>query len=120
MKVDSFFLFAIAASLGALCQEVMQWYELRNKLKDKDFKKMFGSFWYWMITLGTILFSGIGTAFLFYDPSSAAKVPFMLGAGFPLIFKKLRSASAKRDLGGTETDLPTAPSFEEVAKKYYQ
>jgi hypothetical protein len=120
MKVDSFFLFALAAALGALCQEVMQWYELRNKLKDEDFKKLFSSLWYWVITFGTIIFSGVGTTFLFYDPNSAAKVPFIIGAAFPLIFKKLRSAWESRDLGGAETDLPNAPSLQEVAKKYYQ
>lgn len=82
--------FILTSSFGALCQEILYWFELRNKLKDKQISNLMRSKFYWIITLLTILISGIGTWILFYDQIPDKKsIQFILGAAFPAIFKKL-------------------------------
>ena len=114
--------FILIACFGALCQEIMHWFELRNKLQEDETKKLFTSMYYWLITIITIIISGIGTMILFYEgpPDTPLKnrIPFILGAAFPLIFKKLIDATQKRDLG--EVALNAKPTFSEIAKKYFQ
>lgn len=115
--------FSLTAGFGALCQEVIHWFELRNKLDSDEAKKMYTSIYYWIITALMIILSGIGTMILFYEfpPETPMKsrIPFILGAAFPLIFKKLVDATQKRDLGSSNLR-GSKITFQEVAKKYFQ
>jgi hypothetical protein len=114
--------FILIASFGALCQEIIFWFELRNKLNEEETKKLFKSVFYWLITFLMIIISGIGTMILFYEAPPATpfkdRIPFILGAAFPLIFKKVVDAAKKRDLG--KNGIKENPSFQEIAKKYFQ
>ncbi len=109
--------FILIASFGAFCQEILHWFELRNKLDNEENKKIFKSFYYWLITLLMIAVSGMGTMIPFYEPSLQNRIPFILGAAFPLIFKKLIDATQKRDLG---SKMKSNPTFQDVFKNYFQ
>ena len=87
MHNDLFFI--LTASFGAFCQEVAHWYDLRNKLESKRYDKLWRSWKYWLITLSMIMVSGLGTWILYKGRLELPDVYFIIGAGFPLIFKKL-------------------------------
>lgn len=88
----------LSASFGALCQEVLHWYNLRNKLEKADMHALEMSKWYWIVISATIFVSGLGTYFLFFQqaPKSQA-IQFILGAAFPNIFKKLVERESNND-----------------------
>jgi hypothetical protein len=113
--------FILIAAFGAFCQEIIHWFELRNKLDEVEIRKVFTSKFYWMLTVLMIAVSGIGTWILFYEEASPLKrgIIFILGAAFPLIFKQLVQAYKKeeRHLGG---ESKRAYSFQEISKRYFR
>ncbi|MGF6924677.1 hypothetical protein QFZ48_000177 [Chitinophaga sp. W2I13] len=123
MNTQPQLIFILIAIFGSICQELLYWYELRNKLDAKENKKLLHSKPYWVITFVMIVVSGIGTWLIFYDKEVdfPNKIPFVLGAAFPLVFKKIVAALQPRHLG----DLKTAKakveySFEDVSKIYFK
>lgn len=99
----------LISSFGALTQEILHWYDLRGKLDHQRYKKMIKSGGYWIIISITIVVSGVGTFLLFSDnfkPDNYS-IPFILGAAFPLLFKKAVSGISKntnQHLGGKNED----------------
>lgn len=109
--------FILIAIFGAMCQELLHWYELRNKL-DAQQRKLFRSKFYWCITISMIIASGIATWILYNDAIPAKpKLPFILGATFPLIFKKLEALTQTRHLGGVPKDAPA--TFKDASLIYF-
>lgn len=106
----------LVASAGALCQEVLHWYNLRNKLLDTEVKNLIRSKGYWIITIAMIVFSGFGTYYLFCeDIPQKTSVLFVLGAAFPSLFKKLVEAKSNEGHHLGESTF----QFSEVVKLYF-
>ena len=92
--------FILTAAFGSAVQEVIHLYDLRNTLHEKT--SMFLSSWqYWAITLTMIVTSGVGTWILYGDNLSVKSVIFILGAAFPLLFKKLVAGATNSTKGQT-------------------
>lgn len=89
--------FLLVAFFGALTQEVAHWYELRSKFSEKRTKALFSSYEYWLITLGMMIISPIGCWLLFADQEISKQLQFIVGAAFPLIFKKAVTAISSKD-----------------------
>lgn len=84
------------ALAGALAQEVLHWYGLRSRLARPDVARLVRSPGYWLITLAMIGVSGVGTALVYGGPASRPGISFVLGAAFPVLFKKLIAAAITR------------------------
>jgi hypothetical protein len=108
--------FILIAGFGAICIEGIHWFELRNKLDDPSTRTLLTSKYYWFITVLMIFISGVGTYLLFYEPNVKNSIPFVLGASFPLIFKKAVTALQSRDLGTTSGKV----TFEKAVKAYFR
>lgn len=107
--------FILIASFGAFCQEVIHWFELRTKLTTKKVRALVGSKWYWIITVLTICISGLGVFLLFYDQiPDKRNIQFLMGASFPLIFKKLVQTQRFTQQLGDGT------SFSDIFKMYIE
>ena len=123
MNTQPQLIFILIAIFGALCQELLYWYEIRNKLDTDQNKKLLHSKPYWIITFTMIAVSGAGTWLIFYDKNVGFpnKIPFVLGAGFPLVLKKIVAALRTRDLGNIKT-VKGRPvySFDDVSKIYFK
>ena len=111
--------FLLVACFGALCIELVSWFDQRKNIGESE-KKIISSGFYWFITIGMIVVSGIGTYIVFFEADAhiKLKIPFILGAAFPTIFKKIVQISQEKSL----PHLGVAPkvSFKEAAKKYFQ
>jgi len=116
--MDPQLIFTLIATFGAICMEAVHWYELRNKLEEQEQQKLLRSKYYWIITILMIVISGIGTYLLFYEPSIKKSIPFVLGAAFPVLFKKAIAAAQERHLGAVE--LGGSLNFSKVFKAYLQ
>ncbi|TMI72331.1 MAG: hypothetical protein E6H09_10630 [Bacteroidetes bacterium] len=91
--------FILVAMFGAFVQEFSHWYEKRKELDNEMFTRLMKSKIYWVIVLAMILVSGIGTYLLFgQDIMGKNKAIFVIGAAFPLIFKKTVKIAANRDV----------------------
>jgi len=116
--MDSNIAFMLVASFGSLCQEILYWFELKKKMDEAENQKVLKSPYYWVLTVLVIIISGVGTWLLFYDDTPVKlKIPFVLGAAFPYLFKKIVQATQDKPLphlGKTST-----LSFSEIAKKYF-
>lgn len=111
--------FMAVASFGSFCQEILYWFELRKKMDDEENKKIIKSSYYWILTILMIAISGFGTWLLFYDDSPfKLKIPFVLGAAFPYLFKKIVQVTQDKKLPHLGKDDGT--TFKEVVKKYFQ
>jgi hypothetical protein len=94
--------FILIAAFGSAVQEIIHLYDLRNSLHE-DTSTFLKSWKYWTITLMMIIVSGIGTWVLYGDNLTIKSVIFILGAAFPLLFKKLVAGAATSNetkLGG--------------------
>jgi hypothetical protein len=81
--------FMSISCFGAISQEVLHWYNLRNRLSKKENATLIKSKYYWIITILLVLTSGVGTWILFSDQTDKNAIIYILGAAFPMIFKKL-------------------------------
>jgi hypothetical protein len=94
--------FILIAAFGSAVQEVIHLYELRNVLHEEN-STFLKSWKYWAITFTMIMVSGIGTWVLYGDNLTIRSVIFILGAAFPLLFKKLVAGATTKgqtELGG--------------------
>ena len=92
--------FILIGCFGSFCQEVMYWRELSGQLDNPQFEKLIRSKTYWIMAFLVVLVSGFGCFFLcFEDGMSKMQTPFILGAGFPALFKKAVQSRAQQDLG---------------------
>ncbi len=87
--------FILIAALGSAVQEVIHLYDLRNTLH-LDTSAFLSSWKYWAITLAMVLVSGVGTWILYGENLNIKSVIFILGAAFPLLFKKLVSGATTK------------------------
>lgn len=81
--------FMLIAAFGSAMQEVIHLYDLRTTLHMPDTSAILKHWQYWAITLTMIIVSGVGTWLLYGDSLTIKSVIVILGAAFPLIFKKL-------------------------------
>lgn len=89
--------FLLISGLGALVQELAHWYELRTKFTTKRVQSLFRSKQYWLISGAMVIASPFCCWILFGHNDLSNSLQFLSGAGFPLFFKKLVSACAKKD-----------------------
>jgi hypothetical protein len=119
--------FMLIAAFGALIQEAIHWFDLRKKLEEEEQKKILNSKHYWIITVIMIIVSGVGTWILFFPfgtklPTDTIltdiipiRIQLVLGAAFPLIFKKL--VAKQQDLGINKLGTKK-PTFTDVFNTY--
>jgi hypothetical protein len=84
------------AAAGALAQEVLHWYRLRTTLDRPEVRRLLRSPGYWIVTVAMIVTAGAGTALLYGDRLARPDALFVLGAAFPMIFKRLVAIAATR------------------------
>lgn len=96
------FSFILIAAFGSAAQEVIHLYDLRNTFHEET--SIFLKSWkYWAISLTMIIISGVGTWILYGDNLTIKSIVFILGAAFPLLFKKLVAGATTKgqtELGG--------------------
>ena len=109
--MDPNFYFILTAAFGAFAQEVIYWYDLRKKIGNKRLEKLRKSTSYWVVTALMIVVSAIGAWLLYGDSEIPRNLQFLMGAAFPLIFKKLVDAVSDVD----QTNLGYSP-----LKDYFQ
>ena len=81
--------FMSIAAFGSIIQEVIHLYDIRTTLHLPDTISILKAWQYWAITLTMIVVSGVGTWLLYGDNLTIKSVILILGAAFPLLFKKL-------------------------------
>jgi len=102
------------AAFGALLQELAFWYDARSKLTQAKYKKILHSFGYWFFGILMTLASGAGT-WIWFDPDPQKPRTYLLmGAAFPVLFKKLVAAFISK-----ETKLGLTSEEEQPALKSY-
>jgi len=94
------------AAAGALAQEVLHWYRLRTRLERPEYQRLLRSRAYWVITAAMIAMSSFGTALIYGTRSAGADELFVLGAAFPMIFKKLVAAAGERAAASDALEKP--------------
>ena len=98
--------FILTAAFGSIIQEVIHLYDIRNTLHLQEVSSILKSWKYWAITLAMVVVSGIGTWILYGDSLTIKSVILILGAAFPLLFKKLvASAGANQPIPKNEPHL---------------
>ena len=120
-------IFILIAFIGSVSTEALQLYELRYKVHDYRKMKVFKSGIYWLIVIGFGFVSALGAYFLFYEENVAFSkgIPYMIGASFPLILKKLmgegRDAPGKiQNYGGIGTGLLSEKdNFKQAVSLYF-
>jgi hypothetical protein len=108
--MDARVLATLAAAAGAACQEVVHWYDLRDKLTEPQYQQEMASPAYWVVTGLMIVVSGIGTALLYGARLDIQKTPdafFILGAAFPALFKQLYASAGTRTTLGAQNPIQT-------------
>jgi glucan phosphoethanolaminetransferase (alkaline phosphatase superfamily) len=120
--------FILVSSFGVVVQEIIHWFDVRKKLDEEEQQKVLKSKYYWFITILAIIVFGIGTWIVFFPfekkPSNSQaltdiislRIVFLLGAAFPVIFKKL--VALKQDLGNTSLERQGKLNFKDVLKVY--
>lgn len=96
MVDDNSVVLIVTAIFGSFCQEVLHWYDLRNSLEDDKYRRLIRSYAYWVVTSLTILISGFGIWIMYGDQIKVKSAYFILGASFPLLFKKAVSSVGDR------------------------
>jgi len=77
------------ATFGAVLQELVFWYDARTKLSETKYKSILCSPGYWLFAIAMMLASGVGS-WIWFDPDpQRARTYLLMGAAFPVIFKKL-------------------------------
>lgn len=85
------------AAFGAFLQELVFWYDARTKLTQTKYKKILCSPGYWFFAILMMLASGAGT-WIWFDPDPQKPRTYLLmGAAFPVLFKKLVAAFISKE-----------------------
>ncbi|MEM8869677.1 MAG: hypothetical protein AAF848_06040 [Pseudomonadota bacterium] len=99
-------LYLAAAFVGALCQELLHWYNLRHKLELKTYRALLASPGYWVVTILMLLLAPVGVLIWFYEArdSLALRDFFVCGAAFPTLVKAAAAAAVAKplQLGGAK------------------
>lgn len=94
----------LIASFGSAMLELMYWYELRKRLDNRRYRKLFRSRAYWIIVIGFVLSSGVAT-WIWYGAEHSGEMSrepreyFLVGAAIPLLLK--RAVNSFSSSGGT-------------------
>jgi hypothetical protein len=102
------------AAFGAFLQELVFWWDARTRLAQSKYIKILRSPGYWFFGSLMILASGVGTSIWFDPDPQAPRTYLLMGAAFPIIFKKLVAAfiSKETKLGvATEKDQSTIKTY---------
>jgi len=100
-------MFISCAMFGSIIQELLHWYEHRHHLEEELYNQMINSKLYWYIVLAMIISSGFGSWLLFgqyRELSGRHDIQMLIGAAFPLIFKKAYSAIGEKLKLGVQSD----------------
>ena len=91
--------FLLTAGFGAFVQEFLHWYDLRKKLHKDEYKALLKSISYWIIVIIMIVVSAIGVWILYSEKIADSRdLQLLLGAAFPLLFKKLVGGVTNNDV----------------------
>lgn len=93
----------VATLFGAVFQELLHWYQLRNNLDSQKYKTLLRRKNYWLITGSMILASAFGTAW-FYGSKLQPLELAVLSAAFPTVFRKFVTSVKQRDVKLGEED----------------
>lgn len=107
----------LAAFLGASLQEIVHWYERREKLSARRYQKDMRSPLYWLITLAMIGASALG-AVLWFDSESRPPDPktyVVVAAAFPMFVKRGIQGIARK----TDTHLGGEVTKNSIIKDYF-
>ena len=116
------------ACIGAICYELVHWYKLRTKLSHKKYDHLIKSRGYWVITILTIIISGVGAFYLLSDEQTSMRTQFLIGATFPSIFINLTSSINRKrtklgkstmSIGGNEKGKAATDISESSLKNYF-
>jgi hypothetical protein len=86
----------LIGAFGAFLQELLFWYDARTKLTAAKYRALFKSAGYWVITPLMIAASGVGSWLWFEPNGQSARTYLLLGAAFPIVFKKVVAAFIPR------------------------
>ena len=92
------------AAFGASLQELLHWYELREKLSAQKYKRLLRSKGYWILVGLMIVASGIAIAIYAQKKDKEPIDLMLLGAAVPVLFKKGVSAAQSRKVVLGEED----------------
>lgn len=85
------------SAFGAFLQELVFWYDARTKLAEAKYKAVLHSSGYWVFVILMLLSSGAGT-WIWFDPDPQKPRTYLLmGAAFPVFFKKLVAAFISKE-----------------------
>ena len=96
----------LAAFTGAVMQELMHWRDRHQRIPHTEYDQ--NKQGYWLLSVLMILGSTVGTWFWFDDVTEAKRSFLLMGAAFPLIFKKAVAAFESKDLRFGKGDKPSA------------
>jgi hypothetical protein len=115
--------FGIAVgTFGAVLQELLFWYNAKDKLESQEYRAIIASAKYWIVVSAMAVGSGIA-AYLWFSPDQqAARTYLLFGAAFPVLFKKSVDAfirSPGTPLGGTAEE-KQRDAKEKILKNYFK
>lgn len=80
------------AAFGSAFQEFLHWHTARRQLSTPEYRRLTSSVGYWVLVLGMIVGSAIGTSIWFDGEVQHPRTFMLVGAAFPLLFKKAAGA----------------------------
>ncbi len=94
MPFNSSLAHVLIGSFGAFLQEILFWYEARTKLSARKYRALLESVGYWVTTGLMVVGAGVGSwLWLWSEPAlQNPRTYLLLGAAFPIIFKKVVAA----------------------------
>lgn len=95
------------ALAGAIAQEVLHWYRLRERLGTPRLRALWRSPGYWLVTLAMIVVSGFGADLLYGARLARPDAMFLIGAAFPMILKRAIAVTGRS--GTPATGAPATP-----------
>ena len=97
------------AAFGAALQELYFWYAARTELSKSKYNSLLKSVRYWVVVALMVAASGFGTWVWFSPEQQAARTYLLMGAAFPIFFKKLVAAFISKETKlGAKTETTTA------------
>jgi hypothetical protein len=115
--------FGIAVgTFGAVLQELLFWYNAKDKLESQEYRAIIASAKYWIVVSAMAVGSGIA-AYLWFSPDQqAARTYLLVGAAFPVLFKKSVDAfirSPGTPLGATAEE-KQRDAKKKILKNYFK
>ncbi len=84
------------AAFGAGFQELLYWYELREKLHHKKYDELMKSRRYWIAIALWVIACGFGTVLWFHPDGQPLRTYMVAGAAFPALLKRAAGAYAAK------------------------